>query len=57
MRKHVKIVPIAIATAIIGLLSLQHLWNDKLFRAEQKLIRTKASLLLHEILEKEVRLP
>ena len=55
MNRRVKIAVYAIAVAIIVLLFMQYFWIDRMFRTEQELIRTRASLLLTDVLDLDLK--
>lgn len=54
MNKRVKISLYIVIIAIIVLLFLQYFWIDRMFRTEQKQIKTQASLLLNDVMSLEL---
>lgn len=54
MNKRVKVSLCVVIVAIIVLLFMQYFWIDRMFRTEQKQIKTQASLLLNDVLSLEV---
>lgn len=55
MKKRIKISVCAIVTGILFLLFLQFFWINRMFCAEQKLIKTQASLLLNDVLSLDLQ--
>ena len=51
MKKRIILTTVFIAIAIVGLLFIQYFWNVRMFRAEKKLIQSKASWILQESLD------
>ena len=54
MNKRIKISLYVVIVAIIVLLFMQYFWMDRMFRTEQKQIKTQASLLLNDVLSLEL---
>lgn len=54
MHERVKISLYIVIIAIIVLLFLQYFWMDRMFRTEQKQIKTQASLLLIDVMSLEL---